>query len=177
MIRGKKRQVPTLIPFIMSAGIIVLDQITKLLIVRNIEPNNIGPRLLGDFIWIVHAQNLGMAFSIGDSLPLAARRILFIVLPLIVMVFVVIYYLRGSDLSLGMRWVMAGILGGGIGNLIDRIMRPDGVVDFLSLKFYGIFGMERFPAFNVADSCISVGGILLVVLFIVQEIRSREQKG
>ncbi|MBN1686810.1 MAG: signal peptidase II [Spirochaetales bacterium] len=177
MIRGKKRQAPTLIPFIMSAGIIVLDQITKLLIVRNIEPNNIGARILGDFIWIVHAQNLGMAFSMGDSFPLVARRILFIVLPLIVMVFVVIYYLRGSDLSLGMRWVMAGILGGGIGNLIDRIMRPDGVVDFLSLKFYGIFGMERFPAFNVADSCITVGGILLVVLFIVQEIHSREQKG
>ena len=113
----------------------------------------------------------------GDSFPLLARRILFIALPLMVMVFVVVYYFRGKDLTTGMRWVMAGILGGGIGNLIDRIGRPEGVVDFFSVKFYGIFGMERFPAFNVADSCITVSGILLIVLFIIQEIQNREQKG
>ena len=167
---------PVLTPFIMSAGIIVLDQLTKLLIVKNIEPNTIGSRILGNFIWIVHAQNLGMAFSIGHSFPLIARRILFVLLPLIVLAFVVVYYFRGSDLSKGMRWAMAGILGGGIGNLIDRILRPDGVVDFVSLKFYGLFGMQRFPAFNVADSCITVCGILLVVLFIAQEMKGREQE-
>jgi signal peptidase II len=177
MSEEQKKSKPALTPFIMTAGIIILDQITKLLIVQNIDPRTIGTRIWGDFIWIVHAQNLGMAFSMGDSFPLVARRILFIALPLIVMVFVVIYYFRGKDLTKGMRWVMAGILGGGIGNLIDRIARPDGVVDFLSVKFYGIFGMERFPAFNVADSFITVSGILLVVLFIIQEIRNREQKG
>ena len=164
-------------PFIMTAGIIILDQITKFLIVQNIQPNRIGSRILGDFIWIVHAQNLGMAFSMGDSFPLTVRRILFVALPLIVMIFVVVYYFRGKDLTNGMRWVIAGILGGGIGNLIDRIGRPDGVVDFLSVKFYGIFGMERFPAFNVADSCITVSGILLIVLFVIQEFKNREQKG
>ena len=163
-------------PLIMSVAIIVLDQITKFLIAQNIEPNSIGQRIFGDFIWIVHAQNLGMAFSIGDNFPELARRILFILLPALVMVFVIIYYFRGSDLSNGMRWAMAGILGGGIGNLIDRIVRPGGVIDFMSVKFYGIFGMERFPAFNVADSSITVSGILLILLFILQEIRNREQK-
>ena len=177
MSKEQKKSKPALTPFIMTAGIVILDQITKFLIIQNIEPNRIGLRAFRDFIWIVHAQNLGMAFSMGDGFPLLVRRILFIVVPLIVMVFVVIYYFRGKDLTKGMRWVMAGILGGGIGNLIDRIARPEGVVDFLSVKFYGIFGMERFPAFNVADSCITVSGILLVVLFIIQEIRSREQKG
>ena len=172
----QSRSRPTLAPFIMTAAIIIIDQITKLLVVRLIEPNHIGFKMFGNFIWVVHAQNLGMAFSLGDSFPPFARRILFIVLPLLVMVFVAVYYFRGSDLSKGMRWAIAGILGGGIGNLIDRIMRPTGVVDFLSLKFYGIFGMERFPAFNVADSCITCFGILLVLLFIVQEVRNREQK-
>ncbi len=166
-----------LAPFIMSAGIVVCDQITKLLIVRNIEPNRIGERLFGDFIWIVHAQNLGMAFSIGDSFPPVARRILFVALPILVMIFVVVYYFKGNDLTKGMRWAMAGIVGGGIGNLIDRIMRPDGVVDYFSVKFYGLLGMERFPAFNVADASITVSGILLVVLFVVQEVRNHEQKG
>ncbi len=176
-VEEQTKRKPALTPFIMTAGIIILDQITKFLIVVNIPPNHLGSRFFNDFIWIVHAQNLGMAFSMGDGFPVLTRRILFIVLPLIVMIFVVIYYFRGKDLTKGMRWVMAGILGGGIGNLIDRIARPEGVVDFLSLKFYGIFGMERFPAFNVADSSITISGILLVVLFIVQEIRSREQKG
>ncbi len=177
MSEEQKKSKPALVPFIMTAGIIILDQITKFLIVQNILPRQIGAYIFGDFIWIVHAQNLGMAFSMGDGFPLLARRILFIALPLMVMGFVVVYYFRGKDLTKGMRWVMAGVLGGGIGNLIDRIARPEGVVDFLSVKFYGIFGMERFPAFNVADSCITVSGILLVVLFIVQEIRNREQKG
>jgi signal peptidase II len=68
---------------------------------------------------------------------------------------------------------MGGILGGGLGNLIDRIFRPEGVVDYLSFKFYGMFGLERFPAFNVADSSIVVSGILLVILFILQERRNR----
>jgi len=167
---------PSLIPFIMTAAIIVADQITKLLIVHYIDPGYIGLRIFGDFIWIVHAKNLGIAFSIGDSFPLLARRILFILLPLIVMVFVVVYYFRGSDLTRGRRWAMAGVLGGGIGNLIDRILRPDGVVDFLSFKFYGLFGMERFPTINVADSFITVSGILLVLLFIIQEVRNHEQK-
>jgi len=177
MQKERTRRLSLLAPFIMSGAIVVLDQIIKLLIVRSIEPNRIGERIFGDFIWIVHAQNLGMAFSIGDGLPLLARRILFILLPLLVMVFVVVYYFRASDLTKGMRWAMAGILGGGVGNLIDRIMRPDGVVDFFSVRMYGFLGMERFPAFNVADSCITVSGILLVVLFLIQEIRNREQKG
>jgi signal peptidase II len=48
------------------------------------------------------------------------------------------------------------------------------VVDYLSFKFYGILGLERFPAFNVADTSIVVSGILLVILFILQERRNRE---
>ena len=95
----------TILPFFMTVVIIVLDQITKLLILRNIEPNFIGPRLFGDFIWIVHARNLGIAFSIGDGFPVLLRRILFIALPLFVMIFVVVYYFRGSDLTTGMAGV------------------------------------------------------------------------
>ena len=51
---------------------------------------------------------------------------------------------------------MAGILGGGIGNIIDRIFRPEGVVDFISVKFYGILGFDRWPTFNIADASVVV---------------------
>ncbi|MBT3273598.1 MAG: signal peptidase II [Spirochaetales bacterium] len=164
------------LPFVLTVGIMIFDQITKYLVVVNIGYRAIGLRIFGDFIWIIHTKNLGVAFSIGDSLPEVARRLLFIIFPLIVMALVVVYYFKAKDLTPGMRWAFAGILGGGLGNQIDRVFRPDGVVDFLSVKFYGIFGMQRFAAFNVADSSIVVSGILLVILIILQERRSHEQE-
>jgi len=164
-------------PFLLTALIVILDQITKALVIRNVALNSIGARFLGDFFWVIHTRNLGIAFSIGNKLTPSVRRVLFIIIPLAVMVFVFFYYFSAADLTRGMRWAMAGILGGGIGNIIDRIVRPRGVVDFLSFKFYGIFGLSRWPAFNVADMSVVVSGILLVVLFMLQERRIREQEG
>ena len=60
-----------------------------------------------------------------------------------------------------------GIVGGGFGNLIDRCFRTEGVVDFIDVKFYGIFGMERWPTFNIADAAVVVCGILLIISFLL----------
>ena len=69
------------------------------------------------------------------------------------------------------------ILGGAIGNLIDRIARPNGVVDFIDIKFYGLFGLERWPTFNVADMSVVVSGIVLMIAMWLYERRlRREQK-
>ena len=56
---------------------------------------------------------------------------------------------------------------GGLGNYVDRIFRPAGVVDFLDFKFFGIFGLERWPTFNVADATVVVTGILLFISFLI----------
>ena len=73
-----------------------------------------------------------------------------------------------------------GIVGGGFGNLIDRFFRAEGVVDFIDVKFYGLFGMERWPTFNVADSAVVVCGLLLVISFIITSVKesktSKEEK-
>ena len=70
-----------------------------------------------------------------------------------------------------------GIVGGGLGNLIDRFFRAEGVVDFIDLKFYGLFGLERWPTFNVADSAVVVCGLLLIISFIITFIKeSKESK-
>ena len=60
-----------------------------------------------------------------------------------------------------------GIIGGGIGNIIDRFFRAEGVVDFIDVKFFGIFGLERWPTFNVADAAVVVCGIILIVSFLI----------
>jgi len=161
---------------ILSAFLITADQITKKLIVDNIMVNTIGFSFWNGFLQIVHVKNLGVAFSMGDSVPNVVRVVLFIILPLLVMAGLVVYILKAEEVSTFQRWAMAGILGGGIGNLIDRIFRPDGVVDFVSVKFYGLFGMERFPVFNVADSSIVVFGILLLITFILEGRKKNEQE-
>ena len=64
-------------PFLLSAGILIGDQVTKALIVDLVPRNKIAFRALGDFLWIVHARNTGVAFSMGDSLPPWMRTVLF----------------------------------------------------------------------------------------------------
>ena len=152
-----------LAPFMLTAAILILDQITKAAVVAGIKPGRIGWRALGDFFWLVHQKNTGAAFSMGDSLPEALRIAILIIVPVALMAGLCIYYFRTNELTYLQRWALCGIVGGGVGNIIDRIFRPDGVIDFLSVKFYGLFGLERWPTFNVADSSVVVCGILLVV--------------
>lgn len=158
-------------PLIVAAAIIVSDQITKALVVSHIREGSIFARYWGDFVWIVHARNTGAAFSIGaDSAPVL-RFLFFIAFPIVVLIGVLIYYFKSVSLSLLLRWSMGLILGGGTGNLIDRIFRPTGVVDFVSLNMYGFLGMERFATFNIADLAITSGEILLILGLILAEFR------
>ena len=92
-----------------------------------------------------------------------------------VLVVILVYYLRTNDLSRFQRWLLAAVFGGGLANMVDRVFRPQGVVDFVDVKFYGLFGMERYPTFNVADSSVVVAGILLLVSFLAAELRANRR--
>lgn len=152
-------------PFILTALLIIADQITKLLVIAKIPYRTIAFTMWNDFFRLIHVRNTGVAFSMGDSLPLAFRKALFIALPLIAMTVLIIYILRSREESVFQKYCLAGILGGGLGNQIDRIFRPEGVVDFLDVRFYGLFGLERWPTFNIADASVVVCGILLFLSF------------
>lgn len=172
-----KLNVKKILPFILTVAVIAADQVTKALIVKNIPPFSIGYQFFGDLLRIVHVSNTGVAFSMGDSMPLVIRRILFGIAPLIVIAIVVAVYLRNDDFSALQRWTICGIVGGGIGNIIDRFFRAEGVVDFIDVKFFGIFGLKRWPTFNVADSSVVVCGIILVISFIVLTLRAKKGNG
>jgi signal peptidase II len=150
-----------LVPLSLTVVLLVSDQIIKALIVAHVPINTIYTDLGHGFFRIIHERNLGIALSIGNGAPDFFRTLLFKILPLVVLSAVVVYYFFGKDLNWYRRWTLAGILGGGFGNLLDRFFRPDGVVDFIDVKFYGIFGWERFPTFNIADASISVCSVLL----------------
>jgi signal peptidase II len=160
-----------LAPFLLTLTIVVVDQLTKLLIVQNLEPIYQGGRIIevfGEVVRIIHARNPGIAFSIGDTLPAGVRKVLFVIVPLIAMAGIGVYAWKSDEFTRLQRWFVAGVLGGGVGNIIDRIFRPAGVVDFIDVKFYGLFGLERWPTFNVADSSVVVCGILLVLSMFIE---------
>lgn len=170
-----KKLAQQLWPFSLTAGIIVLDQVTKFAVLKTVRPWSVGSSFFGDFFRIIHVYNLGIAFSIGGTLSGNVRSILFGLLPLIVIGIVISVYFRSTELTKLHRWCIAGIIGGGLGNLIDRFFRPEGVLDFLDFKFYGLFGLERWPTFNVADSSVVICGILLM-LSLLFSIKGTKEK-
>ncbi len=165
------------LPLSLALLVVLIDQITKILVVKNIPIYTIGAQFFGDFLRIIHVANTGVAFSVGASWSDTVRRFLFSLIPLIVIGIVLAVYFRNNTWSKLQRWAIMGIVGGGLGNLIDRFFRAEGVVDFIDVKFYGLFGFERWPTFNIADSAVVVCGILLIVSFIITSIKeAKEQK-
>ena len=168
-------------PLILVFSIIIADQVTKVIVVQTIPLITEGGPIIhvvGDFLRLIHARNLGIAFSLGDTLPQELRSVLFVLLPALVLAVLMLYYWRSDELTTLQRWAVAGIVGGGFGNLIDRVFRAQGVVDFLDVKFYGLFGMARWPTFNIADASVVVCGILLVAsMFIGEGSTEYEQEG
>lgn len=150
-----------------GAGITVvaLDVITKLWAERFLFPPHVPHRVVGDVVRFTLAYNPGAAFSM--SLGPASRVVFgaFAVVALVILWRMYRHALPGERLkavALGLAW------GGAAGNLIDRFRSPAGVVDFIDI---GV-GSVRFWTFNVADSAVTIGAVLLGWV-LLQEDRQR----
>jgi signal peptidase II len=166
-----------MLPFVLTVLAIAADQASKAFIVKNWPVNTFIADIFGNgFLEIYHVRNTAIAFSLGHNLPDWIKPALFVVLPLGVLVFLVVYYIKSDEFIPPQRWALAGILGGGLGNLIDRICRPAGVVDFISVKFYGLFGLSRWPTFNLADSFVVIFGLLLLYTVFVSDGRKAKKE-
>ncbi|MBR6143669.1 MAG: signal peptidase II [Treponema sp.] len=167
-------------PISLCALVILIDQITKALVVNFIPLLGTSMdgviQVCGKYLWFIHVRNKAVAFSMGSSLPDGVRAVLFAAIPLIIVALVFVIYFRNNEFSSLQRWAICGILGGGIGNLIDRFFRPAGVVDFISCYFWNIFGMERWPTFNIADTAVIICGSLFLIACFVS-ISANSKKG
>jgi signal peptidase II len=170
----KKLPKEKILPLSLTAFIILADQIVKAIIVKILPEYGKIDVFNNDFLWIFHVRNTAIAFSLGERLPDTIKPIAFIVVPILVLGFLMWYFFKSDEFTRIQRWAAAGIIGGGIGNIIDRIFRPDGVVDFVSVKIYGLFGWERWPTFNVADSSVVV---CCIVLFITIFLGGKKAEG
>jgi signal peptidase II len=168
ILNTKKRDIKSrLMPLILSAGVVVIDQAAKLIVLATV-PRGVAIKVIDDFFRIINVQNPAIAFSIGHGIAAGPRRTLFVLLPLLVIALLFLYYLFTRDpLTRFQKWCFGALVGGGLGNYVDRIFRPQGVVDFLDFKFYGFLGMERWPTFNVADMTVVIAAILLFISFLV----------
>jgi signal peptidase II len=142
----------------LAAAVLALDVVTKLLVVATLSDRE-PLRLLGGALYLTEARNTGAAFSFAEGAT--------VVFTLIAVAVVVVIVRSARRLfSTGWAVALALVLGGAVGNLLDRVFRDPGflrggVVDFVSL--FDPYG-QVWPIFNVADSAIVCGGVLGAVL-------------
>lgn len=137
-------------------AVTALDFVSKAMAAEQLVPRHVPHRIIGDFLRFTLAYNPGAAF--GMHLGPASRWI-FAMLSVII---VVVLLRATSDLTRVSRLAAIGVpivIGGAIGNLLDRIRFRDGVVDFIDI---GV-GDVRFWTFNVADSAVTIGAVCLVL--------------
>jgi len=142
--------------FLITIFALVLDQLTKNLVMRHMHRGE-TIRVLGDFFRLHYIENPGIAFGI-DLLPPTGMRIVS-VFAVIVLAGIIFLSQHTSFLQ---RFGFTLILGGALGNLVDRLSRGR-VVDFLD---FGV-GTTRFWTFNLADSLITVGSAIIVLVILL----------
>lgn len=146
--------------FILSVAIVILDQLTKFWAVNTLKDGR-TITIIPNFFRLVYVENFGAAFGILQN-----KRWIFVIISIIVILAIVLLLLRNySKLNPFVKISLAVLLGGAIGNFIDRI-RLGYVVDFLSFR---LFNAYEFPVFNIADVFIVIGTFLIFVLVMLDK--------
>lgn len=152
----------TIFYLVLALLVVIIDQVIKYFVIEFLEP--VGrvtaiPHILD----LVYVENTGVAFGMFSNL-----RWLFVVITAIVIVLFIFLMFKLSKSSKLFSIASALIIGGGIGNLIDRIYLGY-VVDYLQLSFFS-------PVCNFADYCITAGTVLLIIYLLFYSDMSKEEK-
>lgn len=166
--KHKRARIYDALALLTAIVVLILDQWTKAWVVTNLNPPDFGPRipLIGNYLVLFYIKNNGAAFSL-----LANNAVLLL---LIAVAIGLVSYLYLRTLNTGSLWyklIFGLIIGGALGNLIDRIRHSGYVIDFISFRipqanFY-------FAIFNIADAAISVGVFLLFVTLLFSGLRQQ----
>jgi signal peptidase II len=148
-----------------AAAVVLADQLSKSAITAAIGVGE-SVRVVGDVVMLWHVRNTGAAFSL---LQFEGSLLLFYVVHVVALGMVAWFHRAFQGRSLWLHAILGLLLGGSIGNLIDRI-RQGYVTDFISV---GI-GDVRFPTWNVADAGITTGIVLLIAYLVLLEPRRAE---
>jgi signal peptidase II len=145
------------LPSLGILGVIVaLDQATKWWVARALDLHEFRPIIEG-FVSLSHVENRGAAFGIFSDADLPHQSVLFSLISVLALMAIAAYALRLPKEARLPRVALSLVLGGAVGNLVDRI-RLGHVVDFVHVYW----GRHQWPDFNMADSAITVGVALLL---------------
>ena len=161
MLMKKLRQYLFLV--IVSGTVLIFDQVTKALIQRTMQLHESIP-IIGPVFSITYIRNPGAAFGLFAQHGNGLRTAFFITISVVAVIFLAALFAKTPPQARLGRLSISLVMGGALGNLIDRL-RFGEVIDFLD--FY--IGRYHWPAFNVADSCISTGVALLIWHFMRQD--------
>ncbi|MBW1901073.1 MAG: signal peptidase II [Deltaproteobacteria bacterium] len=137
--------------------VILLDQISKLAVMHNLRAHESVPVIAG-FFNLVHVRNRGMAFGFLNRPDISFGFYVLVGASLVAIVLLLIWFIKLKENDSLTILALSLILGGAVGNLIDRLRFRE-VVDFLDVYV----GAYHWPAFNVADSAITVGAFLIAI--------------
>lgn len=146
---------------VISVITVILDQISKVIVAGNVNLHHV--EVIKGFFYITYAENTGMAWS------LLSGKQAFLTMVSAIAIGVMIYYVIAKSPNLPTRIAMALMIGGAAGNLIDRLFLSY-VRDFLD---FIIFGYD-FPIFNIADSALTIGVILLFLITLKEDGKKNE---
>lgn len=151
-----------------ALAVIVLDQISKYIILRGLELHATIPVING-FFNLVHTRNRGMAFGLLNRPGSDLSTYFLVAATFVAVVLLVFWFTRLKKEEGRLVFGLSLILGGAIGNLIDRL-RLGEVIDFLDFHI----GTYHWPAFNVADSAITVGTFWVAINLLFFSPKSRK---
>ena len=164
---------------VLCAIVVILDQVTKLIVINTIPEGSVI-EVIKNVFNLTYIENTGAAFGM-----LSGHRWVFMVVSVIAILLIFFYLWKEKPESIWVKTSLAFILGGGIGNMIDRCFRT-GVVDFIDadfvqypqVSFSGGFSVRLtdFPIFNVADCFITVGCAALVCYLLFVELPEENRK-
>ncbi|MDW7680233.1 MAG: signal peptidase II [bacterium] len=148
-----------------SLFIVLIDQLTKIAVLKNMHYLE-SVQILGDFLRLTFIKNPGIAFGIE-----VGNKLFFTIFAAIASLLILIYLFRIKPEDFWSRFALASILGGAIGNLIDRILYQE-VIDFIDIRII------HWPVFNVADIAVTVGMVILIasVIFNKQHIDINDEQ-
>lgn len=146
-----------------SAIIVIIDQFTKMLIKKFMQEGDHLP-VIGDILRLTYLKNPGMAFGIQIG-----GRLFYTIFASIACIIILVYLFRLRPENFWARFALASILGGAIGNLIDRFIYSE-VVDFIDIKII------HWPVFNFADIAVFIGMIILIAIVIFERSKDESEE-
>jgi signal peptidase II len=151
---------------VIAAAAVILDQLSKLWIIGSFELGESREVLSGILNW-TYIQNKGAALGM-----LSEHRWVFMILSAVLIAAILLFIVFSKEITRPLVVVLAMILGGGIGNMIDRFAYGY-VIDFIDVKFLPFWKW----IFNVADIFVTVGAVLLAAVYILTELKRKKETG